>query len=90
MKRMNTKLFRNGGSWAVRLPSDWIVGSPDVQLIEKRPGVIEVHLLSRQQLFSQLIEDTIADPLSESDLPVEERQLESDRYDIEKLMRGSN
>ena len=86
MKHVQTKLFRNGGSWAVRIPAEWVAGAGDVELVERRPGVIEVKLVSRRALFEALAEDCKTDPLTPTDLPITARNPELDRYDIAQLL----
>lgn len=87
-ERVTRRAFKNGGSWAIRIPKGWIPADAEVDLIVREDGVLEIRPLDSDQRIRKLLARLAEQPeLSESELPVPSREVEAGRFDFNEMFR---
>lgn len=85
-KRVNRKLFKNGGSMAIRIPKGWLPEDTELQLMLREDGVLEVSAVDRVEKLRRFEMRMIqAEPLSEDAIWLPDRGSSPDRWDWGEL-----
>jgi virulence-associated protein VagC len=88
-RRVTRKLFKNGGSWAIRIPKGWLPEDGEFDVTIREDGVLEVRPLDRAERMRNLLEEiSKRGPIPEEEFPVPERPVEPERYDWDELWNG--
>jgi virulence-associated protein VagC len=88
-KRVTRKLFKNGGSWAIRIPKGWLPEDGEFDVVVREDGVLEIRTLDRDQRMRRLLQE-IKDrgPITEEEFPIPKREPEPERFDWDELWNG--
>jgi virulence-associated protein VagC len=85
-KRVTRKLFKNGGSWAVRIPKDFLPENPEIDVVMREDGVIEIRPLDRQQRLQAFLARMMErGELPDSEIWLPDRKPEPERWDWDEL-----
>ena len=85
-KRVTRKLFKNGGSWAVRIPKDFLPENPEIDVVMREDGVIEIRPFDRQAKLQEFLERMMQGPeLDDSEIWLPDRKPEPERWDWDEL-----
>lgn len=88
-KRVTRKLFKNGGSWAIRIPKGWLPEDGEFDVVVRDDGVLEVRPIDREARMKKLLEWLATQPeISEEEFPVPSREPEPERFDWDELWNG--
>lgn len=88
-KRVTRKLFKNGGSWAIRIPKGWLPEDGEFDLVVREDGVVEIHPLNRAERMKRLLEWLASQPpIPEEEFPIPERPIEPERFNWDELWNG--
>lgn len=80
------KLFRNGGSWAIRIPKDFLPSTTELELFLRQDGVLELRPLAREQRMQNLLKRLSESPeLAADAFPIPTRGIEIERFDWKEL-----
>lgn len=86
--RVVRKAFKNGGSWAVRIPKGWLPEDAELEMAVRDDGVLEIRPLDRDEQMKRLLADIRArGPISDEELPLPNRENWTDRFDFDKMFR---
>jgi hypothetical protein len=85
-RRVTRKLFKNGGSWAIRIPKGWLPEDGEFDVVEREDGVIEIRTLDREERMRRLLEFLSQQPeLDDSEIWLPDRTPEPDRWNWDEL-----
>lgn len=86
-KRVTRKLFKNGGSWAIRIPAGWLPEDSEFDVIVRDDGVLEVRPLDRERQFKEFLRhlEERGEVPNEA-FPIPERHREAERWDWDQLL----
>jgi len=88
-KRVTRKLFKNGGSWAIRIPKGWLPEDGEFDVVVRDDGVLEIRPLDRELRMKRLLREIQErGPLSEKEFPIPSREIEPERFDWDELWNG--
>jgi virulence-associated protein VagC len=88
-KRVTRKLFKNGGSLAVRIPKGWLPDDAEIDIVRREDGIVELRPLDRETRMKRLLEYLSQQPeLPEDEFAFPVRQPEPDRFDWDELWNG--
>jgi hypothetical protein len=80
------KVFKNGGSWAIRIPKGWLPEDGEFDVVEREDGVIEIRTLDREDRMRRLLEFLSQQPeLDDSEIWLPDRTSEPDRWNWDEL-----
>ena len=54
-KRVTRKAFKNGGSWAVRIPKGWLPDDAEFDMTVRDDGVLEIRPLDRDERMKRCL-----------------------------------
>ena len=87
-KRVTRRAFKNGGSWAVRIPKGWLPDDAEFDMTVRDDGVLEIRPLDRDERMKRLLARLAEGPeIPESEFPVPDRSDWVDRFDFEEMFR---
>ena len=88
-KRVTRKLFKNGGSWAIRIPKGWLPEDGEFDVVVRDDGVLEIRPLDREARMKRLLQEIQErGPLTEEEFPIPSREIEPERFDWDELWNG--
>lgn len=88
---VNVKLFKNGGSWALRIPSSMLPAEKEATLCQRQDGVIELTFKSKKQRMQELLDYLqTQDPLSDSESYFPSGDQMGERWDSEDVFPSGN
>jgi virulence-associated protein VagC len=88
--RVTRKLFRNGGSWALRIPAGWLLEEAEYELVRREDGVLEVHPMDNEMQFKEFLKHLAEQgELPDSETWIPQRLPEPDRWNLDELF-GKN
>lgn len=80
-KPVIAKMFRNGGSWALRIPSHMVPDSDTLEIRQREPGVLELRAHRRPLSVRELIEKWNTEPpIDDADDELPERPFTPQRF----------
>jgi len=87
-KRVTRKAFKNGGSWAVRIPKGWLPEDAELDMTVRDDGVLEIRPLDRDERMKALLARLAEGPeIPESEFPVPDRSGWVERFNFEELFK---
>jgi virulence-associated protein VagC len=88
-KRVTRKLFKNGGSWAIRIPKGWLPEDGEFDVVVREDGVVEIRPLDRETRMKNLLTWLASQPpIPEEEFPIPKREVEPERFDWDELWNG--
>jgi virulence-associated protein VagC len=86
-KRVTRKLFKNGGSWAVRIPKDFLPENPEIDIVMREDGVIEIRPLTQNERLNRFLQRMLEGPeLDDSEIWLPDRKPEPERWNWDELI----
>lgn len=87
-KRVTRKAFKNGGSWAVRIPKGWLPDDAEFDMTVREDGVLEIRPLDRDERMKRLLAEIQArGPIPEKEFPMPSRENWPDRFDYDEMFK---
>ena len=87
-KRVTRRAFKNGGSWAVRIPKGWLPEDAELDMTIRSDGVLEIRPLDRDERMKRLLAEIQArGPISEEEFPIPSRENWNERFDFDKMFK---
>lgn len=88
-RRVTRKLFKNGGSLAIRIPKGWLPEDGEFELCVRDDGVLEVSPIDRDARMRRLLEKFRAEnSIPDGEFPIPARAIEPQRFDWDELWNG--
>jgi virulence-associated protein VagC len=85
-ERVTRKLFKNGGSLAVRIPKGWLPEDAEIDIVRREDGTVEIRPLNREARLKAFLERMGEGPeLDDSEAWLPKREPAIDRWDWNEL-----
>jgi virulence-associated protein VagC len=85
-ERVTRKLFKNGGSLAVRIPKGWLPEDAEIDIVRREDGIVEIRPLDRDTRLKAFLERMGEGPeLDASAAWFPDREVAADRWDWNEL-----
>lgn len=86
-RRVTRKMFKNGGSWALRIPAGWLPEDAEFEVLVRDDGVLEVRPLDRERQFKEFLRHLEErGEIPDIEFPIPERPIEPERLDWDELL----
>lgn len=86
--RVTRKVFRNGGSLAVRIPKGWIAADAEIDIIRNQNGDLLIRPLNREDRIGRLLEYLIEQPeITDEDFLLPASESGTDRFNSAQMFR---
>lgn len=86
--RVTRKVFRNGGSVAVRIPKGWLAEDAEIELFQRDDGSLEIRPLDPDARLRGLLAYLRGQPeITEDDFSIPLHDKETSRFDTAEMFK---